>query len=210
MWLRSGVAVAVVQAGSCSSLSPLVWELEYALGAALKKCFYKKCAHCTLDHVSLCPPLSVSPHPTPPPPPGPRSMAWSSHPNDTPQTRGDGPCRRAGWWRTAPLLLSHVPAKAIWTELELPPQPQGRPNLPTPGRAHVIRTRRRGLCLREWRVNPGPLWGNQFLAKARQPCSSPVPRTHHFLSQTPVLSPSPPALSAWPDAYPLVPMAVLH
>lgn len=78
------------------------------------------------------------------------------------------------------------------------------------GRAHVIRTRRRGLCLREWRVNPGPLWGNQFLAKARQPCSSPVPRTHHFLSQTPVLSPSPPALSAWPDAYPLVPRAVLH
>ena len=35
MWLRSGVAVAVVQAGSCSSSWPLAWELPHAVGAAL-------------------------------------------------------------------------------------------------------------------------------------------------------------------------------
>ena len=36
MQLRSGVAVAVVWAGSCSSNSPLAWELPYAIAVALK------------------------------------------------------------------------------------------------------------------------------------------------------------------------------
>ena len=36
MQLRSGVAVAVVQAGSCSSIQPLAWEPPYAVGTALK------------------------------------------------------------------------------------------------------------------------------------------------------------------------------
>jgi len=35
MWLRSGVAVAVVWAGSCSS--DLTQELPYAAGVALKR-----------------------------------------------------------------------------------------------------------------------------------------------------------------------------
>ena len=35
--LRSCVAVAVVQAGSCSSNSSLAWELPHAVGAALKR-----------------------------------------------------------------------------------------------------------------------------------------------------------------------------
>ena len=37
IWLRSHVAVAVVQAGSCSSSSVLAWELPHATGAALKR-----------------------------------------------------------------------------------------------------------------------------------------------------------------------------
>ena len=37
MGLRSGVAVAVVEAGSCSPIPPQAWELPYAAGAALKK-----------------------------------------------------------------------------------------------------------------------------------------------------------------------------
>ena len=35
--LRSGVAVAVVEAGSCSFIQPLVWEPPYATGVAPKK-----------------------------------------------------------------------------------------------------------------------------------------------------------------------------
>ena len=37
MWLESGVAVAVVYTGGCSSDSTLAWELPYAVGTALKK-----------------------------------------------------------------------------------------------------------------------------------------------------------------------------
>ena len=37
MQLRSGIAVAVVQAGGFSSVQPLVWELPYAAGVALKR-----------------------------------------------------------------------------------------------------------------------------------------------------------------------------
>ena len=37
MQLGSGVAMALVQAGSCSPIQPLAWELPYAMNAALKK-----------------------------------------------------------------------------------------------------------------------------------------------------------------------------
>ena len=37
MWLRSGAAVAVVQAGSCSSNLTLSQELPYAAGVAVKR-----------------------------------------------------------------------------------------------------------------------------------------------------------------------------
>ena len=37
MRLRSGVAVAGAEAGSCSSDLPLAWERPYAVGAALKR-----------------------------------------------------------------------------------------------------------------------------------------------------------------------------
>ena len=37
MRLRSGVAVAVVQAGTAASIPLLSWEFPYALGAVLKK-----------------------------------------------------------------------------------------------------------------------------------------------------------------------------
>ena len=39
MQLRSGVAVAVVFAGSCSSalIRPLAWDPPYAMGAALER-----------------------------------------------------------------------------------------------------------------------------------------------------------------------------
>ena len=40
--LGSGVAVAVVQAGSCSSDSTSAWELPYAAGVALKSKKKKK------------------------------------------------------------------------------------------------------------------------------------------------------------------------
>ena len=36
LWLRSGIAVAVVEAGSCSLIGPLAWEPPYAAGVALK------------------------------------------------------------------------------------------------------------------------------------------------------------------------------
>ena len=37
MQLRSGMAVAVVQASSCSSDSPPAWEISYAAGAAVER-----------------------------------------------------------------------------------------------------------------------------------------------------------------------------
>ena len=37
MQLRSGIAVAVAQAGSCGSDQPGAWEFPYAAGAALKR-----------------------------------------------------------------------------------------------------------------------------------------------------------------------------
>lgn len=37
MWLGSGIAVAVVQASSCSSHSTHSWESPYAAGEALKR-----------------------------------------------------------------------------------------------------------------------------------------------------------------------------
>ena len=50
MWLGSGAAVAVALAGSCTPTGLLVWELPYAVGAALKKkskshwvCLYQLC-----------------------------------------------------------------------------------------------------------------------------------------------------------------------
>ena len=36
-WLRSRIAMTVVQAGSDSSDSTLAWELPYAAGAAVKR-----------------------------------------------------------------------------------------------------------------------------------------------------------------------------
>ena len=46
-WLRSGVGVAVAQAGGFSSMRPLAWEPPYAMGAALegKKDQKKKKTH---------------------------------------------------------------------------------------------------------------------------------------------------------------------
>jgi len=37
MWLRSHVAVAVVQANGLAPIQPLAWEHSYATGAALKR-----------------------------------------------------------------------------------------------------------------------------------------------------------------------------
>ena len=37
MWLRSGMAVAMAYAGSCSSTGPLAWELPHAAGIVKKK-----------------------------------------------------------------------------------------------------------------------------------------------------------------------------
>ena len=42
MRLRSGVAVAGAEAGSCSSDLPLAWERPYAVGAVLKRQKYPK------------------------------------------------------------------------------------------------------------------------------------------------------------------------
>ena len=37
MRLKSGIAVAVAQAGSCSSIKALAWELPYVMGVDIKK-----------------------------------------------------------------------------------------------------------------------------------------------------------------------------
>ena len=37
MWLRSGIAVAIEEAGTETPIQPLDWELPYASGAALKR-----------------------------------------------------------------------------------------------------------------------------------------------------------------------------
>ena len=37
MWLGSGVPMAVVWTGSCSSIQPLDWEFPYAASVALKR-----------------------------------------------------------------------------------------------------------------------------------------------------------------------------
>ena len=42
-WLRCGIAMAVVEAGSCSSDSTPAQEFPYATGAALKREKKKKC-----------------------------------------------------------------------------------------------------------------------------------------------------------------------
>ena len=52
-WLRSGTAVVVVQAGSCSSNSTLAWEPPYAEGAALKSKQKKDCNDKCCLEVSL-------------------------------------------------------------------------------------------------------------------------------------------------------------
>ena len=48
MWLGSGIAVAVTQAGSCSSLA---WEPPYATGAALKSKKKKSLYYKALDQL---------------------------------------------------------------------------------------------------------------------------------------------------------------
>ena len=50
MWLRSGMVVAVTYAGSCSSDSPLAWELPHAVGVALKSKEKEKVAKPTYWH----------------------------------------------------------------------------------------------------------------------------------------------------------------
>ena len=73
MWLRSSVAVAVVQASSCSYDSTPAQELQYAPGVALKRekinkfitthgcCFYYSKVKLMLEHIVVLPLVSPCP-----------------------------------------------------------------------------------------------------------------------------------------------------